>query len=87
MNIEVQWRPWIPEGWTDDLGIIADENRWVREQLPGWYIKIPQQMAHEVHEWCQNNLKDRWTFGSGIPYRTLYISSEKDLSWFTLRWV
>lgn len=87
MKITYEWRPWIPEGWTDDLGIISDKNRWVREQLPGWYVFIPYQKAEEVYHWCNHNLKHDWSYGAGVNHRKLYISSDKDFTWFSMKWL
>lgn len=88
MKIEPEWRNWQPAGYTDDLGIIADCNQWVNEVLPGWYLKVPVDMAREIHEWCDKNFNGRWKLiaWDGGQMRTLYISDDKDLSWFTLRW-
>ena len=40
-GLNLHYRCGHPAGWTDDLGIIADKNQWVREELPGWYCYIP----------------------------------------------
>ena len=74
-----------PEGYTDDLGIIADRNQWVPEQLPGWYFII--SYSTDIHDWCENNLMGYWKcvgFFSGR--RTYYVSSDSDAVLFKMRW-
>lgn len=85
--MKYEWRNYRPEGWTDDLGIIADQNRWLREELAGWYVFVPHHKAVEVHEWCKNNLKDDWNYGAGIPERKLRIGSDRDFAWFSMKWL
>lgn len=72
-----------PAGYTDDLGIIADRNQYVEEQLPGWRSQLDPQDYLEVREWCEQNL-DHGTWYTGIYY--IVLSNEKDVSWFMLRW-
>lgn len=86
MQLEVSWRPGHPAGYTDDLGIIADENQWVDAELPGWYIYFNEPKRYEVEDWCTDNLRDTWHIRYGMWYETLYISSKRDLTLFLLRW-
>ena len=73
------------EGWTDDLGIIADRNQWVKEELPGWYCCWPDLPApiSDLGIWCTDNLSGYWKVDE---YGRLYLSSDVDLSWFQLKW-
>ena len=87
MSYLLYYRQGHPAGYTDDLGIIADENRWVHEELPGWYcyeVSKHSNREHrkELHEWCENNLSSYWIFN--LFY--LYISSEEDATLFNLAW-
>lgn len=86
MKIEIRYERGHPAGYTDDLGIIADRNQWVRERLRGWYTRIHHSQAVEVHDWCERNLQGYWKLASGIPERELYMSDEKDVTLFSLRW-
>jgi hypothetical protein len=88
MIFEVEWLDGHPAGYTDDLGIIADKDEWVQEQLPGWYIRFIPEMAFEINAWCKENLQSHWKLISTGKWlgRTLFISDEKDLSWFLLKW-
>ena len=86
MKIEIRYERGHPEGYTDDLGIIADRNQWVRERLGGWYTWIHHSQISEVYEWCSKNLQGYWKLAAGINKRELYISEEKDVTLFSLRW-
>jgi len=72
-----------PEGWTDDLGIIADRNQWVEEQREGWVSDIDPQDYMKMREWCEQYL-EHGTWFTGIYY--IFIEHEKDVAWFLLRW-
>lgn len=95
-NMECNWRVIYehghPEGWTDDLGIIADRNQWVKELLPGWYARQYQrgdrwwESAYhrtDLREWCEKNLTGYWEMP---PDGYLYMSSEEDAVLFKLIW-
>ena len=86
MKIEIRYERGNPSGWTDDLGIIADKNQWVQERLSGWYAWIHHSQAMEVHDWCERNLQGHWTLRAGIPKRELYMSLDKDVTLFSLKW-
>ena len=72
-----------PEGWTDDLGIIADKNQWVEQRDEGWYSDFDPQDNFAIREWCEQNFKhgDWYTGGYYI-----FLKHEKDVAWFMLRW-
>lgn len=87
MNFEIRYDRGNPAGYTDDLGIIADRNQWVCERLRGWYTHIPYDQVMEIHEWCERNLQGYWKLRrGGTLERELYISEEKDVTLFSLRW-
>lgn len=87
MKIKVHWEKGNPAGYTDDLGIIADRNQWVNERLAGWYTQIPYAQVMEIHEWCEQNLQGYWKLRQGGALeRELYMSEEKDVTLFSLRW-
>lgn len=72
-----------PGGWTDDRGIIADKNQWIRERRSGWESNIDPQDCMEMREWCEQNLKHGpWYVGT---YH-IFIEREEDVAWFMLRW-
>lgn len=71
-----------PAGYTDDLGIIADENQWVEYQPSGWRSQIDPQDYMEMREWCEQNL-EHGTWSTGIYY--IVLKREKDVAWFMLR--
>lgn len=72
-----------PAGYTDDLGIIADRNQWVKEQPRGWRSEIDPQDYMAIREWCEQNLKHGDWF-TGTYY--IFLKYEEDVSWFMLRW-
>ncbi len=71
-----------PSGYTDDLGIIADHNQWVDEVWPGYYSLINPAREAEYREWCETNAKHTYE----VKRNSIYFSSEKDVTWFMLRW-
>lgn len=42
------------EGWTDDMGIIADKNTWLPAMPSGWYI---YNCSPAIKAWALENLK------------------------------
>lgn len=70
-------------GYTDDLGIIADENQWVEAQKSGWVSDVDPQDYMAIREWCEQNLK-HGTWYTGTYY--IFLENEKDVAWFMLRW-
>jgi hypothetical protein len=96
METDMSWRIVYehghPEGWTDDLGIMADRNQWVREHLPGWYARqwiggrqwISVYDDSDLRAWCEENLSGYWE----IPRDGyVYMSSEEDVMLFKLNWM
>lgn len=81
MNIEIEYREYRPGGYTDDLGIIADRNRWLPEQPAGWHVFIKHYEWYEIREWMDNN---------NIQYEPYFSSiilfKESDVVLFKLRW-
>ena len=77
-----------PEGFTDDLGIIADRNQYVKEEFPGWYCARSDWQALPISRgdlecWLIDNL----TSGCKIDeYGRIFIPNEQDLNWFILKW-
>lgn len=80
---EFHYQQGHPGGYTDDLGIIADTNQYVREELPGWRSEVDPQDYYAMRQWCEQNL-EHGTWYTGVYY--LVLSKEKDVSWFMLRW-
>ncbi len=76
--MKVYWYQGNEEGWTDDLGIIADRNQWISYRPPGWYL---HEYSIEVHEWCKANLKS-------YEYQNFEycIHDERDVMLLKLRW-
>lgn len=77
-----------PEGYTDDLGIIADRNQWVNAKLPGWYFSMPSDYVDTIYEWCDNNLTGYWTCDHkpALALDTYYICSRSDMTLFKMTW-
>ena len=77
------WRNGHPAGYTDDLGIIADRNQWVKEQKSGWFSDIDPRDHMAIREWCEQNVTHGYWY-TGDYY--LVLEDEKDVAWFLLRW-
>ena len=79
--IDIQYRPWRPSGYTDDLGIIADRNQWVPEQVRGWYVFAGPGQLRDILTWLEeNNIPyTRWALG-------VIIFNKADTVLFKLRW-
>lgn len=82
IKLDFHYQQGHPAGYTDDLGIIADQDQWVEEQPSGWRSQIDPRDAVEMFKWCENNLKGRWY--PGVNH--IVISDERDVNWFLLRW-
>jgi len=80
---EFRYDPGHPEGWTDDLGIIADKNQWIEGRDGGWYSELDPEDYHEIRKWCEQNF-EHGSWYIGIYY--IYIRNENDVAWFLLRW-
>lgn len=75
-------------GFTDDLGIIADRNQWVCEEVPGWYALLPWKDFNrfEVETWCKENLSGRFHVEVLNSYSMkIMISTERDVVLFKMR--
>lgn len=81
MIIEIVYKPHRPEGYTDDLGIIADRNQWVPEQPEGWHIYIDHTKWFEIREWLDDNDIMHETYFSGIV-----LFRKRDVILFEMRW-
>lgn len=83
MKYVLHYRQGHPAGYTDDLGIIADRNQWVEEELTGWYCFMPYvKDVTDIKQWCEKNLADFWRFHKGM----LYIYNDNDATLFNLTW-
>ena len=82
-----------PSGFTDDLGIIADRNQWVCEEIPGWYALLPWRpyrgqdfSLFEVETWCKENLSGRYHIEVVDSHSMkIMISTERDVVLFKMR--
>jgi len=83
LKIELHWHEGHGPGMTDDLGIIADRDQYVEEELPGWYGYIPPDMVDDVWRWCIDALENRCELIRGGMLR---IPDDDDAAMFTLRW-
>jgi hypothetical protein len=77
------WRDGHPAGYTDDLGIIADRNRWVGEVTSGYCSDVDPQDYMAMREWCEQNLK-HGDWCTGVYY--VILQNDADVVWFMLRW-
>jgi hypothetical protein len=96
MSWEVIYERGHPSGWTDDLGIAADRNQWVRELLPGWYARKHETLAgswsswisvahdQKLRSWCEDNLSGYWDMP---PDGYLYMGSLDDAMLFKIAWM
>lgn len=82
-GLNLHYRQGHPAGWTDDLGIIADKNQWVREELPGWYCYIPvHKCTSDLQQWCSVQLRKPWSYRREM----LWVSDKNDATLFNLTW-
>lgn len=68
-----------------DWGILCDfmkEMGWTKIEMT-WPKNMHEGQAHEIKEWCNNNLKGHYK-GKG---KTWLFEEEKDATMFVLRWV
>lgn len=83
MAINLFYTPGHAAGYTDDLGIIADENQWVPAVYPGWYCYGISIGKHpEINDWCSKNLSGLWS----LTRARLWISDDHDATLFKLTW-
>lgn len=80
----LHYRRGHPAGYTDDLGIIADENQWVPEEWSGWYLYLPYGVGKHVDivKWCEENLQGPWQ----LHQEMLWIARETEATLFNLTW-
>ncbi len=80
--MKLHWYDGNEEGYTDDLGIIADVNQWVPYRPPGWYLT-----GHNltVHLWCLRKLRS-YQILENKKYPDYYIEDEQDVMLLKLRW-
>ena len=74
-----------PSGYTDDLGIIADRNQWVKAEPPGWYVGLSDNpfFNHSVLDWCKDNLDGQWQC---VDVHKLWLANHDDATLFKMRW-
>lgn len=75
-----------PAGWSDDLGMIADSNQWLEQQLPGWYawsVDGDAQTTDSVLAWCETNCQGYWQKDN---VHHLYFSCQQDATLFKMVW-
>lgn len=83
MTYQLYYRRGHPAGYTDDLGIIADRNQWVEEELPGWYCFIPyHKCTSALQQWCNEQFREPWSYRREL----LWISDDDDATLFNLTW-
>jgi len=92
MNAGAVARAWYdeghPAGYTDDLGIIADRNQWIKGAAPGWYFLLAPYgetdvSALDVRSWCEDNMSGHWTYNGSHSF---YLADDGDAALFKLRW-
>ena len=81
MNLQLHYRPYRPSGYTDDLGIIADRNQWVNEQLAGWYVFANIDIIVPMIKWMVEvgvdfKIKNNW----------IIVPKDEDAAMVKLRW-
>lgn len=77
-----------PSGYTDDLGIIADRNQWIKAEPPGWrFLLAPYDETNvlplNVMAWCEENMSGHWTYNGSHSF---YLADDADAALFKLRW-
>lgn len=81
MNIQLDYRPYRPAGYTDDLGIIADKNQWIKEQPAGWYVFANVDIINPMIKWMHE---------TGINYKIankwIIVPKDEDAAMVQLRW-
>lgn len=87
----LNWYEGNPDGYTDDLGIIADCNQWIEYRPAGWYIHSLRGYDTDMIEWCRENLKSyqelgRNYLGSRHGFAPV-ICNEDDAVLFQMRWL
>ena len=80
MSIEIKYLNSHPEGFTDDLGIIADRNQYVPGRPGGWHIYNVKEFP-EVREWLDDNNIHHTTY-----YTRIVLFRKEDVVLFQLRW-
>lgn len=75
--------PGHPAGYTDDLGIMSDVNRYVREETAGYVSLIHPRDFSKIRDWCEQNF-ERYEYE--LTMYDIKFYSQKHVSWFMLRW-
>ena len=78
----MEYMPYRPSGYTDDLGIIADRNQWISAQQDGWHAMMREDVIDEAVAWCDGNGIKYLHDGSG----RLIIRDRNGAALFKLRW-
>ena len=88
-----QYQTARPGGYTDDLGIMADENTYVDPQYAGWVFSCygsTHDSDNEFIEWCNDSKIKYWNPGwrAGEPrsFARKYFVSPSDADAIILRW-
>jgi hypothetical protein len=81
MKVTADYREYRPAGYTDDLGIIADRNQWVKEQPEGWHIFVRVKEWYDIRDWLVDNNIDYINY-----YSSIVLFNESDVTMFLLRW-
>jgi hypothetical protein len=79
--MNIYYRPYRPEGYTDDLGIISDRNQWIPEQPEGWYFWPELREWGQIRDWMEKHSIE-WD----ICQSNVVIRKEKDAALFMMRW-
>lgn len=82
MDMKIEWRDYRPEGWTDDLGIIADRNQWVRPMPGGWHVSV--KLKNDwflIIDWLKDN-----NISYELYYENIVLTRDEDLVLYQLRW-
>lgn len=72
-----------PAGYTDDLGIISDENRYVKEEIAGYESMIDSREYKDILAWCETNFSDDDYI---LTMYNIKFFDNMHVAWFMLRW-
>lgn len=77
----MHYRPYRPAGFTDDLGIIADQNQWIAEQPAGWYVFANVDIINPMI---------KWMIEVGVDFKVannwIIVPRDDDAAMVQLRW-
>lgn len=89
MAWEIDYQAGRPAGYTDDLGIIADSNQWVKEMPSGWYAwyrdwpsGLENSSIRDIEVWCEVNCQGHWD-RTGYNF---YFTRRQDATLFKMVW-